>query len=404
MAVLPHTINYIKVSEFLGKKVLGACMDDGLIQIWYVETILEQIQRFKNKSNVTNNDGIEEVRVEIRRDDTAASIVESVVSREELERNQRDRELTPGSTDDDELSSQFIYLTNRFFGLKIKPEFTLKMGSSCWGLDFLPSHNMLVASDNCQNITLFYYDPYDERFYHVATHQLLHNIPEVAFLDQTDDDDNKVRVSCSSISGEILIFEFGFTHVSGPLNFEDFDVFRNEKIYCIDPGMISLSVSINNNISDVQRSLRFSRISWDTPKVIRRVLLGEDCWTCKPIAANYFKPVQSIRAMIGDPWLDEDSEIREILRESKILNREYDPIRTSHLGAGAKWQFFEASVLKLEEGTNYEDSELFESATLTGIDDTYRRIKKGILREEKVSTKVQRQTQSHLMVGNILIR
>lgn len=360
----PHTINYITTGEFLGQKVLGTCLDDGLVQIWYLDTIVEQIKRFKKK---TKN----KVGVYPRR-----NIGNLSGNRTENDNGHIELSLT----DDDEVSpnSLFADSTNRFFGLRIKPDFTIKMGSSCWGLDFLSLHNMIVASDNSQCITLFYYHKDDERFYNVTSHQVLHNVPEVSFIGITEKNDSLVaKVSGSSISGEILIFEFEFRLLEGPLNLEDRSLFSNEKAHYIDTSIAMYQFLETMHIpTDEQRLLRFPRVQWESPRVVLRALLGEDCWTCKPVSSEFFKPVQSIRAMIGDPWLDEEKEIREIQIELRILKSECDPIKTSHLGSSAKWQFFESPVLHLNGPTF--DSDTFDTVQLTGVDDNYRRIKKGL--------------------------
>lgn len=150
----PHTINYLKLGSWLGKEALGVCVDDGMVLIYYIETIL----------------------------------------------------------------SNFKY-GNTNVQIKINADFKLKLESSVWGLDFLNyqiddiRYNLLVCSDNSQSITMFGYSEFDNHFCHVKSHQILHNIPDVSFLNYDYDattEMHSVNVSCGSISGELVTFNFKF--------------------------------------------------------------------------------------------------------------------------------------------------------------------------------------------------
>lgn len=352
----PHTINFLKVTNWLGKQILGVCLDDGMLMIWYSETIIEQIK--KKRQNNNNLDIDDETYVD----------------------------------------------NNRFYGIKINPDHKLKMEASLWGLDFLSykddvgnDHNLIIASDNSQSITLFYYHTRDERFYHIKSHQILHNIPEVTFVSSSlKNDVHSIKVSCASISGELVIFKFNFTLNAGPLDKDEYEFFKDEPIYYVDSTMAQIENRRGNRQEDedaIEAALklkRFHRVVFNSPNVITRVLLGEDCWTCKPIMSTSFKLVQSIRAMTGDPNIDEKKEIRRILHESNILDSLCDPVKTSLLGYATYWQFYESSTLNLA-GSSREPNDTLETARLTGIDDDCRRIYKGIDRRyrslENTSTK-----------------
>lgn len=364
----PHTINFIKALNWMGKPVLGACVDDATLLIWFTDEIFPCIDKFAIKTNQLVSRG-------------------SYVNRI----NGHDAE---NDTDDNYNES------NRFYGFKINPNFKLKMDASAWGLDFLSytdsvgnDHNLIIASDNSQCISLFYYHKQDERFYHITSHQLLHNVPEVSFLDWNIDDSldlHTIKVSCASISGELVIFSFSFRLNLGPLNKEEFEFFKNESIYYIDPGMAQM----NDTTTDTEmsgrlptrrldylaetelRSIKFPRIIFKSPVIVARTMLGEDCWTVKPINPKYFLSVQSIRAMTGDPWINENNELENIMNESSILDLQFDPVKTSHLGLSTCWQFFETPIVILSRSEAPHN--IFESAKLTTIDDDYRRIHKGI--------------------------
>lgn len=340
----PHTINFLKVGEFLGKEILGACMDDGTLMLWYSQNIFSNIKEFERK------DG-----------SSLQNPMESYENR------------------------------TRFYSLKIKPDFTLKLEASLWGLDTRSysdstgiTHNLIVASDNSQSVTLFYYHTEDERFYHIKTHQVLHNIPDVSFLThKACDDTHKIEVSCVSISGELIIFTFKFKIRSGPLDEDDLRYFKNESVYYVDPTMAQIENRRNNDqesdrIESELRFKRFERIHFASPMIRRRVLLSEDCWTCRPVNSIYFKEVQSISAMTGDPWINEEDMAQKILKESDVLDLKYDPVKTSHLGISAQFQFFECPVVSFAGSSVESQNLVFESAHATSIDDDYRRIHKGL--------------------------
>lgn len=346
----PHTINYLKTASFMGKQVLAACLDDSTLMIWYSDTILEYVHKFDNTKRFQHR-----------------------------------------NTDD-------LYQdSNRFYGLKIHADFVIRLESSLWGVDFISYHdkyetfhNLIVASDNSQGISLFYYHSGDHRFYHIKSHQVLHNIPEVSFLNHkiTDDDTHIITVSCASISGELLIFKFKFRINIGPLDKDEFDYFKKQTVYYVDPSMEELENRNNHSymqLHDEMNQKRFPRLFFWAPTVITRALFSDDCWTSKPINSKYFLPVQSISAVFGDPFIEERKEIKHIINESTVLDMQFDPLRTSHLGLAANWQFYEAPITSLAQAS-YHHETVFEAAQLTGVDDSNRRIHKGYLRKLKELT------------------
>ncbi|KAL6450028.1 CRT10 Protein CRT10 [Candida maltosa Xu316] len=321
----PHTINYLKSGVFNGKHVLAACTDDGTLLIWYSQRIIELVSKFESKikSESDNN--------------------------------------TPTAATTTNMSSSTV----------IKPDFRMKMEASLWGLDFKTynGHNIIVASDNSQSVVLFYYHPIDERFYHIRSHQILHNIPEVSIVSCVEDDNGEhtVDVSCCSISGEIIIFQFKFTIHQGPVNLGEYEYFKNESYYYVDGTMEQLE---NRNGIDphelaIWKSKKFKRIEFSDAVCISRIVLSEDCWTIKPLDSKWFLPVGSIRDIFGDSKIDNTKELNRINQESKTLGQ-----------SSGKFQYFPSKTVNLEQQPQQQE----ENTKLTSIDDEYRRIHKELIR------------------------
>lgn len=236
---------------------------------------------------------------------------------------------------------------------RVAPDVSLKLESSAWGLDFGSAlddegrlHHILIASSNSQAATLYYYDKDTSTFNHVNSHQLLHNVPDVSVLKyQISGNKHQVTVSCGSISGELVLFMFKFTIGHEPMT----------------------------DTSNSQWPLRLGHVLFDEPVVVRRTNLGTDCWTTKPVKTEYFKPVQSIRAMTGDPFIDEATEVSQILSESRILDLASDSLVSSDLGGAAYWQFFDAPVVCLESSEDY-DHRADDTSKFTNFEEEYRRI------------------------------
>ena len=371
----PHTINYLKVGHFLGCQVLGACSDDGSLLVWYTSTIFEYIDRL----------GVD------------ASYYNWYV----IDRNKG----IPYSGEGHESNV-------RFWGLKINPDFKLKLESSSWGLDFLSysdnngnNHNFIISSDNSQSLTLFYYHEGDHQFHHSKTHQLLHNIPDVSFLSHDVDESgtHSIMVTCCSISGELINFKFRAIFRQGPLNVDQLD---GPHVYYVDPAMQQLEMAGNDVMFD-----RFKRVVFSTPRVTNRVLLSEDCWTVRPVSSTYFKPVDSLAQVTGDPEID-NFTVDNIIAESLALGFICPPEVSSELGMAANWQQFQTPIPKLfdddendeNDDQNDDDNDNVNTTTTTtkidknnkylppkklvSHDDTYRRIEKGIHKLFQNGTKI----------------
>ncbi|CAK9440091.1 uncharacterized protein LODBEIA_P41910 [Lodderomyces beijingensis] len=342
----PHTINYIKCGEFNHRLTLFACVDDGLLLIWYTEKIMHQIEKY--------------ARVD-------------------------------GKVPD-------------FSRLRMNPDHKIKLSASLWGLDF--RDNVIVASDNSQSVVLIYFDPTYNRFYHITSHQVLHNIPDVSIIKFAQDE---VQVACASISGELVIFVFKFVINQGPLNKDEVEHFQSRKVYYTDPIVETMesrenpglttttttttattffnnttpSTASERNFSPNQ-TRRFCRVTFDDPRVISRCVMNEDCWTIKLFKASWFRPVGSLSCVFGDDQIDEDYETERILKESAALENHGDWHSTSaSLGAAASFQFFKPATIDFtttnDNATNatamYFNTHL-DPVKMTNINDEYRRIHK----------------------------
>lgn len=295
----PHTINYLKLGTWLGRDALGVCVDDGMVLIYFIDTIL----------------------------------------------------------------SNFKY-GNSSVQIKINADYKLKLESSVWGLDFLSyevdhiRYNLLVCSDNSQSITMFAYSEFDNKFSHVKSHQILHNIPDVSFMNHayhSEKQIHSVNVSCGSISGELITFNFRFQLEEGPAENDD-----SNAIYYVDATMDHL-----DNHRNILTAVRFSRFVFFLPNVVNRVLLNEDVWTTKPCSSKYFKSVDSLAEVFGGNY---NEAAYDIIKESLI----FESISTdsSGLGLASKFQFFECPVVSLLT------SEVLPFSKLTTVDDDFRRINK----------------------------
>lgn len=316
----PHTINFIKSGMFNGEQTLAACTDDGTLLMWYSKTIMALISEFE-KQHKHDND----------HDSAIASASATNTS-----------------------------------ATVIKPDFQIKMEASLWGLDFKThnGHNIIVASDNSQSVVLLYYHSVDERFYHVKSHQILHNIPEVSIVSCKEcDGEHVVEVSCVSISGEIIIFEFKFSFNEGPLNKEDFEYFKKELYYYVDSTMERLENrnGIEPNELSILKLKKFGRLNFEEPLGISRIVLNEDCWTIKPLDSRWFLPVGSIKDVFGDCKIDETNELKRIEKESRILGK-----------PSGIFQYFQSKTVSFEQASE----ESYRNAKLTNVDDEYRRVHK----------------------------
>lgn len=337
----PHTINYLKTGNFNNKQVLGVCSDDGTLFIWYTETIINLVKKFGNSKKPQSNDNDQET------ENPVATV-------------------TLSSTASSSVATPTI----------VKPDFRIKTEASLWGLDFKTynGHNILVASDNSQSVVLLYYHPVDERFYNIKSHQILHNIPDISIVSYTQKGErHTVQVSCVSISGEIIVFEFNFAIALGPLNKEEFEYFRKEPYYYVDATMEQLE---NRNGIDshelAQLKLKkFRRVKFAEPLCISRVVLSEDCWTVKPMSSKWFLPVGSLKDVFGDDSIDESRELNRIRYETRLLN-----------ALSGKFQFFPSKTVNFEsrlEDNCHNNTSTTTNCKPTTVDDEYRRIHKELV-------------------------
>lgn len=232
----------------------------------------------------------------------------------------------------DRLCKENLSPNARLYNLRVKADLNFKLGMSAWGLDFGSAtdekgekHYILAASSNSQTVTLCYFDRAAGIMNSVDSLELLHNIPEVSIIDYFIFESTHVAtVSCASISGELVIFKFTF----------------------------KLDDSALRQTSEWPE--RLGRALFSEPVVLRRTKLNSECWTVKPMSTKYFKLVQSLKSMTGDPSIEEDTEITQILIESAILGLSSDPLHSSDLGGAAYFQFFDSPVVCLAVGTEHD--------------------------------------------------
>lgn len=311
----PHTINYMaSYNNWNHGAILGVCTDDGSVLLWNHSTLKNELQNTRSGQNSYVTD-------------------------------------TPPST-------------------RLRPDISLKVKSSAWGLDFAcaydtfgRSHHIVIASSNSQTVTLFYLGDGAKTFGHVSSHQLLHNIPAISVMDYLIADNvHQATISCGSISGELAIFLFKF----------------------------SVDIDTPQRSEGLSWPLRVNQVQFDEPTVVKRTFLGLECWTTKPIRTGFFKPVQSMRAMIGDPFIDERAEASHIITESQILGDSFDTNKLASFGIATNWQFFEAPVVCLlaSESFTHESN---DTSKFTKTDEEYRRIHqayKHVCLHEKSSTQM----------------
>lgn len=329
----PHSINFLKVIDnFCGRQILLVCSDDGNLMIWFSDIIISYIKKLEIHDQEDNDDH---------------------------------------------------YRSNQFNGTKISPNYKIKMESSCWGVDFTMTvdeygicHNVFVASDNSQSITFLYYHPMDNQFYHIKSHQVLHNIPEVSFLSYTIVDGwHRAKISCASVSQELVIFKVKFRIVMGPLTSQQ--QMHTNCTHFIDPHMEVFEAE--QHIDETFELNKFHRLWFYEPIVLARTLLDEFCWTTKPINSKYFQPVSNLSSVFGNSSLDETKELKRISMESKLLEYSFDAMKSSNPGYGSYFQFYPClTSLLSQDGGEQEPCSSFSS-----IDDEYRRIRKGIFKLDR---------------------
>ncbi|KAG5419917.1 hypothetical protein I9W82_001797 [Candida metapsilosis] len=340
--VFPHNINYIKSCQFLGKTVVCTCIDDGCLLIWFVDRFIEQMQNFK-----------------------------------------------PSIEEED------------FRNLVISPDFKIRMSASLWGLDI--KDNFVVTSDNSRCVVLLYYHEQDGRFYHARSENLGHNIPSVSIIKHTE---HTVQVACVSITGEVVIFEFEFKLVAGPLSKFDLEFFQHRRVYYTD--LLTESLEYGNGddgwyrrrhqgqynqsdfISNAENA--FKRVEFSKPTTVSRCAVKEDCWTIQPFHPNWFLPVGSLQSVFGDCEIDDEKERGRILAESEALNKKGRDFQNKNengeddgtsLGIAASYQFYKSESIDFK-GVEPPIIRMPATAKLANVNGEYHRILKDIALHEKV--------------------
>ena len=376
--MFPHTLNYMTTGEFAGQKVLGACSDDGTLMVWFAETIEKVAKEEHGKYNRKKRIGGDDSNGgDFGRYEDGDGAFEELGGFEEFGGFQEFGGAQEfggfGSPRNDGFSDSIS---------SVPANFKLRVESSVWGMDFLTydhegmRHNVIAVSDNSQSLTVFYYHEGDARFYHVRLCQILHNIPDVSIVSHTVNCGvHTLRISCASISGELVVFEVRFRVVSGPVEHH-----TSATVYYADELFVAPE---NAEVHDVPSSTRFGRVLFSAPRVVARTLLDSDCWTTKPVSSRDFVPVQSLRAVFGDPSIDEHAETAHIKTESRILGAVPDSVHSSHLGLAAGWQFFECVAAAFLPPSGAVGAVL-SSAKQTSVDSEYRRISKGLRRWREI--------------------
>lgn len=230
-------------------------------------------------------------------------------------------------------------------------KYELKLSSSVWGIDTYK--NMAVVSDNSQTITLFCFE--DNMIYHCTSNQIIHNIPDVAFVNTDDLDDEAVYVSCVSISGEFMVFKFEKMTNYGPIN------------------KPPIGYTLVSDTIDVYLP-SFSRYEFEC-SIFSRTVLQEDSWATHYIDEKYFLEVTSPEYL----GTRSNISVESILCKSRTLNLMTNHIMSSDLG-GAAW--YEAlDIDTYDRGTEV-------GRTMNRFTDKFRRVKKSyfsIPEEEFVS-------------------
>lgn len=171
-----------------------------------------------------------------------------------------------------------------YYGMRMLEDYELRLGSSCWSVDFSSfndmkgmRHHIAVGSCNAHIVKLFYYNQSEDTFEVIESPPMSHNIPDVSVISyQITEDIHQIHVCVACISGHVAIMEFQFQVSKG---------FHNA-----------------------------------TSKILRVAEFSDDCWTAKPVAGVFFRPVRSFKALSGAKDREEKSMLEHIKAESKILS------------------------------------------------------------------------------------
>lgn len=221
-----------------------------------------------------------------------------------------DRDVLSCAVDDGRV---LVYDIHDFFidGAHSAPKYELRLSSSVWGVDTYK--NMLIVSDNSQTVTLFLFE--GNEIYYCTSNQLIHNIPDVTFIDSNDlEEENAVLASCVSISGELIIFRFDLIINYGPVN-------KPPDSYTVTMDVIDVYVP------------HFSKYEFSCT-ILSRAVLQEDVWSVHYIDDKYFKEVNTPKYLGSKNTVD----IERILRNSMALNLLSNHLLSSDLGSGAWYE------------------------------------------------------------------
>ncbi|ODV59867.1 uncharacterized protein ASCRUDRAFT_36932 [Ascoidea rubescens DSM 1968] len=332
----PYSINCLKVSTFLDREVLAVTTDDGRILIWFTDILLE-------RSNCFIRDYIDK------------------------KANDRLKNLNSFSNSPRinlEFTDQFNHsnTSNKEDLFHNHPNFQLRVGLSAWSIDFHNKYNMIAVGDNSKTITLFYLatEHSEATFYAVTTNELMHNIPDISFInnDEEDDDDEYYDDDDDDDDNEYWDNDNQDSN-SDEKNSGSFTNYENGKKKNIHSRLKSSPVS--HNIDEKQKlfqkmkklsKLKFSRVKFSTPIIISRQVLDEDGWTVNTINKKYFKKVSSLNLLLGDTYIDQSELIQSFLKKSEILDGESDPMVSDDLGISKNLHFFNRKRKKTYKSIN----------------------------------------------------
>lgn len=224
------------------------------------------------------------------------------------------------------------------------PKYELKLSSSVWGIDTYK--DMAVVSDNSQTITVFLFE--NNEIYHYTSNQIIHNIPDVAFVHTNQsEDENVVFVSCVSISGEFILFQFDKITNYGPVN-------KPSNQYQVSIDTVDVYLPF------------FCKYEFEC-EIISRTVLQEDAWGTHYIDDKYFKEVNTPDYLGSKTNID----VEKVLKNSRSLNLVSNHLLTSDLGGGAWYEMIEINT-PLDRSPSTENK-------LNRFTDKFSRIKKSYL-------------------------
>lgn len=193
----------------------------------------------------------------------------------------------------------------------------MQLTSSVWGID--SKGDYIVASNNSHSITLFLIK--EGNIYFHTTTKLLHNIPDLKIIRVSN---QIVEVTCISISGELVIFEF--------------NIYQEE-----DSILCKVDLPITINILNHEPKNRYKI----TSEIKKRLLLKDNGWTVNIIQESVFKETDI-------NYNFQCSKILNMIENSKILELTENELVTSNIGGSTK---YEKLFIETGQGPSYTDNE-----------------------------------------------